>query len=95
MGGVLVRSSEEDHVATIVKKGADFLVENRVSIALDTLNSEEKRAVNAVLAGRESFLKHAKSAPRVRRISESRPVFAVDVLPVSSSSIKSQAMRSS
>ncbi|MHC5541475.1 hypothetical protein ACYOEI_24915 [Singulisphaera rosea] len=68
-------------MATVIKKDVDFRVENRVAIALDALSSDEKRAVNGVLSDRESFLKHAKAGSRVRRISENRPVFAVDILP--------------
>jgi hypothetical protein len=64
-----------------LKSSAGYQIDDRVSIALDALDSKQQGAVGRVLSDREHFLTHTSKRHRVRRISKSQPVYAVSVPP--------------
>ena len=56
-----------------------FLVDGRVSIALDALDDAQKRTVGGVIVDRDHFVACAADPGRVRKISRSKPVYALSV----------------
>lgn len=63
----------------VVKKSPGYRVDGRVSIALDALDEEQKRAVGGVITDRDRFLASASDSRRVRRISTDPPLYSLKV----------------
>ena len=64
---------------TTLKSSDKFQIDDRVSIALDALDAQQKGAIGQVLSDRDHFLSHTSNRRRVRKISKSQPVYAVSV----------------
>ena len=56
-----------------------YQIDGRVSIAMDALNEQQKRAVDRVIADREHFVASTRDGRKVRKISRTRPLYALSV----------------
>ncbi len=63
-----------------LKSSDAFQIDDRVAIAIDALDEQQKAAVGELLSDREHFLTHTSQRHRVRKISKSQPVYAVNIL---------------
>ena len=61
----------------VIKKSPDYQIDRRVSIGLDALDDEEKRAVEEIIADRDHFLAITSDSRKVRRISKDDPFYAL------------------
>ncbi len=67
-------------MTTTKNANPEYHVDGRVSIALDALSDEQRRAVSSVLIDREHFVASIADRRRVEKISRSEPVYAL-VMP--------------
>jgi hypothetical protein len=63
----------------VLKKSPGYQVDGRVSIALDALDDEQKRAVGGVITDRDHFLAGASDSRKVRRISKDQPLYSLKI----------------
>jgi len=61
----------------VKKQVQGFKIDGRVSIAMDALSNKEKMVVGGVLCDRDHFLASTSDPRKVRKISESEPVYAL------------------
>jgi hypothetical protein len=66
-------------VMAVIKKSPDYQIDGRVSIALDALDDEQKRAVGGVITDRDHFIASTADSRNVRRISKNDPFYALRV----------------
>jgi hypothetical protein len=62
-----------------ITKSPDYQIDGRVSIALDALDDEEKRAVESAITDRDHFIAITAESRKVRRISKDDPFYALRV----------------
>jgi hypothetical protein len=62
---------------TVAKKSPGYQVDLRVSIQLDALDQDEQRAILDVIQDRAHFLATTADRRKVRRISKTKPLFAL------------------
>ncbi len=60
-----------------IKKSPDHQIDGRVSIALDALDDEEKRAIEGVTIDRDHFIAGTSDSRKDRRISKNDPFYAL------------------
>ena len=63
----------------VIKKSPGYQIDGRVSIALDALDDEQKRAVGGVITDRDHFIASTADSRKVRRISKNDPFYALRV----------------
>jgi len=56
-----------------------YKIDERVAIALDALDDDQREVLHSVLRDREHFLSRAADPRNVRRISKSQPIYALKV----------------
>ncbi len=69
-------------MSVVDKTARGFQVDERVWIALDALDDSEKRAVEGILLDQSHFAAAMADRSKVKRISRTRLVFALDVTPL-------------
>ncbi|WP_210420270.1 hypothetical protein [Aquisphaera giovannonii] len=60
------------------RRSPAYQIDGRVSIALDALDERQRRAVGAMIANRDRFLESTSDPSRIRKISRTRPLYALE-----------------